>query len=67
MEVKTLANRLAEVNAKTVRDTLGHVEIYSLVNKFAAKLADIEAKTCVRQATCRHAGLGGSRIEGRDT
>ena len=33
--VKTLADRLAEAKAKTVRDTLGHVENCSLVNKFA--------------------------------
>ena len=45
MEVKTLADRLAEVKATTVRDTLGHVENYSLVNKFAATLAEIKAKT----------------------
>ena len=35
MEVNTLADRLAEVKATTVRGTLGHVENYSLVNKFA--------------------------------
>ena len=29
--VKTLADRPAEVKAKTVSDTLGHVEAYSLV------------------------------------
>ena len=45
MEVKTLADRLAEVKATTVRDTLGHVENYSLVNKFVATLAEIKAKT----------------------
>ena len=45
MEVKTLADRLDEVKAKTVRDTLGHVENYSLVNKFASTLAEIKAKT----------------------
>ena len=43
--VKTLADRLAEVKAKTVRDTVGHVENYSLVNKFAATLAEMKAKT----------------------
>ena len=31
--------------AKTVRDTLGHVENYSLVNKFAATLGEMKAKT----------------------
>ena len=43
--IKTLADRLAEVTAKTVRDTLGHVENYSLVEKFAATLAEMKAKT----------------------
>ena len=43
--VKTLADRLAEEKAKTVRNTLGHVENYSLVNKFAATLTEIKAKT----------------------
>ena len=33
-----LADRLAEVKAKSVRDTLGRVQNYSLVNKFAATL-----------------------------
>ena len=41
--VKTLANRIAEEKAKTVRDTLGHVENFSLVNKFAATLAEMKA------------------------
>ena len=67
MEVKTLANRLAEVKAKTVRDTQGHVENYSIVNKFAATLAEIKANTCVGRSTGRRANLGDSRIEGRDT
>ena len=43
--VKTLADRLAKVKAKTVRDTLRHVENCSLVNKFAATLEEIKAKT----------------------
>ena len=43
--VKTLADRLAEVKAKTVSDTLGHVEAYSLVNKFATRQAEMKAKT----------------------
>ena len=43
--VKTLADRLAQVKAKTVRDTLGHVENYSLVNKFVATLGEMKAKT----------------------
>ena len=43
--VKTLADRLLEVKAKTVTDTLGHVENYSLVNKFTATLAELKAKT----------------------
>ena len=43
--VKTLADRLAVVKAKTVSDTPGHVENYSLVNKFATTLVEIRAKT----------------------
>ena len=43
--VKTLADWLAEVKAKSVRDTLGHVKNYSLVNKFAATLAEMKART----------------------
>ena len=43
--VKTLADRLAEVKAKTVSDTLAHVEAYSLVNKFATRQAEMKAKT----------------------
>ena len=43
--VKTLPDRLAEVKANTVSDKIGHVEPYSLVNKFAATLAELEAKT----------------------
>ena len=46
--VKTLADRLAEEKAKTVRDTLGHVEKFSLVNKFAGTLESGH--------TCRHTG-----------
>ena len=42
---KTLADRLAQVKAKIVRDTIGHVENYSLVNTFAETLAEIKAKT----------------------
>ena len=42
--IKTLAHRLAEVKAKTVRDTLGHVENYSLVDKFAATLAEMKVQ-----------------------
>jgi len=37
--VKTLADRLAEVKAKTVSVTLGHAEAEALMNKFAALLA----------------------------
>ena len=33
--VKTLGVRLAEVKAKTVGDTLDHVEAKALVNKFS--------------------------------
>ena len=48
MEVKalinTLTDRVAEVNARSVRDTLGHVENYSLVNKFAATLAEMKVQ-----------------------
>ena len=43
--VKTPAEWLAKEKAKTVRDTLGHVDNYSLVNKFAARQAEIKAKT----------------------
>jgi len=43
--VKTVADRLAEVEAKTVSDTLGHVEAESLVNKFAAILAETKDMT----------------------
>ena len=39
-----LADRLAAVRAKTDRDTLGYVEHYSLVNNFAATLAEMKAK-----------------------
>ena len=42
--VKTLADRLAVVKAKTVSDGLGHKEAGSLVNKFAATLLKMEAK-----------------------
>ena len=42
--LKTLADRLPKVKGKTVRDTLGHVQNYSLVNQFAASVADIKAK-----------------------
>jgi len=35
--VKKLTDRLAEVKAETVSDRIGHVEAYSLVNKFAAR------------------------------
>ena len=49
MEVKaltnTLADRIAEVKARTVRDTLRHLENYSLVKKFPALLAEMKAKT----------------------
>ena len=40
-----LADRLAAVKAKTVRDTLGYVENYSFVNNFSAPLAEMKAKT----------------------
>ena len=40
-----LADRLAEIKAKSVRDTLGHVQNYSLVNKFAATLVAMKTKT----------------------
>ena len=40
-----LADRLAAVKAKTVRDTLGYVENYSLVNNFSATLAEVKANT----------------------
>ena len=40
-----LADRLTAVKAKTVRDTLGYVENYSLVKNFAATLAEMKAKT----------------------
>ena len=43
--VKTVAGRLAEVMAKTVSDTLGHVEAYSLNNKFATRQEEMKAKT----------------------
>ena len=43
--VKTLALRLPEVKAKTVSDTLDHLKAKALVNKFAATLAEIKAKT----------------------
>ena len=39
-----LADRLAAVKAKTVRDTLGYVENYSF-NNFCAPLAEMKAKT----------------------
>ena len=42
--VKTLADRLAVVKAKTVSDALGHVEAASHVNKLAATLEKIGAK-----------------------
>ena len=32
--VKTLPDRLAELNSKTVSDTIGHVEAEALVNQF---------------------------------
>ena len=41
--VKTLALRLAEVKAKKVSDMLDHVKAKSLVNKFAATLAEMKA------------------------
>ena len=43
--VKTLVDGLTEVKAKTVSDTLGHVQAYSLVNKFATREAEVKAKT----------------------
>ena len=43
--VKTLALRLAEVKAKTVSNTLDHVNAKALVNKFAATLSEMKAKT----------------------
>ena len=43
--LKTLADRLAKEKAKTVRNTLGHVENYSLVNKFAGTQAEMKVKT----------------------
>ena len=42
--VKALADRLPQVKAKTVRDTLGHVENYLLVIKFAATLAEMKGE-----------------------
>ena len=38
--VKTLADRLAVVKAKTVSDKPRHVDNYSLVNKFATTLVE---------------------------
>lgn len=43
--VKTLADRVAVVKAKTVSDPLGHKETDSLVNKFSTTLLKMEAKT----------------------
>jgi len=43
--VKTLEYRLAKVKAKPVSDTLSHGEAKSLFNKFAATLAEMQAKT----------------------
>ena len=40
-EIKTLADRLLEVTAKIVSDTLGNVKAEALVNKFAARKAKI--------------------------
>ena len=34
-----------QTQAKTVSDTLGHVEAYLLVNKFATRQAEMKAKT----------------------
>ena len=43
--LKTLADRLAVVKAKKFRDALRHVKADSLVNKLAATLEKMEAKT----------------------
>ena len=43
--LKTLADRLAVVKAKTFSDALGHVKADCLANKLAATLEKMEAKT----------------------
>ena len=43
--VKTLADRLAEVKAKTVSDTQDPVKTKAPVKKFALTLAEMKAKT----------------------
>ena len=43
--LKTLADRLAVVKAKKFSDALGHVKADRLVNKLAATLQKMEAKT----------------------
>ena len=43
--IKTLAERLAEVKAKKVCDTLDPVQAKALVNKLAATVAEMGAKT----------------------
>ena len=43
--LKTLPDRLAVVKAKKFSDALGHVKADRLVNKLAATLEKMEAKT----------------------
>lgn len=53
--VKTLADRLAVVKAKTFSDALGHVEAASHVNKLAATLEKIEAKMPLAEVVAKTA------------
>ena len=43
--VKTLANRVAVVKARTVSDTVGHVDADTHVNKLAITIENMQAKT----------------------